>query len=302
MSKRTMRRTAATRNLSSTWLAAAVAAAVATMAAGGALASADAGAGADTAAAIAPGGGAAAGAAAGVAAAAAAAFVPPAPVRFNSVADVAARLAVPPDDAKALVRWWWFGPNVVKSQLEREMQAMKAGGFGGFEIQPVYPMELDDPARGIRNVPYLSPEFLDAVSFVNAKAHEQKLRVDMTLASGWPYGGPNVPVTEAASRMRVVPVAIPANAESWPLPSVMSGEKLVAAFIGEGSDKQYDATGLRLIGPEDAKSAGAGRVSAAPSAQARVAVYYIASRTGQQVKRAALGAEGFVLDLSLIHI
>ena len=281
MSKRTMRRTAATRILSSTWLAAAVAAAVATMAAGGALAST----GADATA-----GGVAA---AGVSAGAAGAFVPPAPVRFDRVADVAARLAVPPDDAKAMVRWWWFGPNVVKSQLEREMQAMKAGGFGGFEIQPVYPMELDDPARGIRNVPYLSPEFLDAVSFVNVKAHEQKLRVDMTLASGWPYGGPNVPVTEAASRMRVVPVAIPANAASHALPSVMSGERLVAVFIGAGTEKEYDATKLSLV---DVKAAGTGRAAVEPSSQARVAVYYIASRTGQQVKRAALGAEGFVLD------
>ena len=51
---------------------------------------------------------------------------------------------------------------------------MKAGGFGGFEIQPVYPMELDDPARGIRNVPYLSPEFLDAVSFANRKARANR--------------------------------------------------------------------------------------------------------------------------------
>ncbi|HWW69744.1 MAG TPA: glycosyl hydrolase, partial [Duganella sp.] len=34
----------------------------------------------------------------------------------------------------------------------------------------------------------------------------------------------------------------------------------------------------------------------APAADARVMVFYIASRTGQQVKRAALGAEGFVLD------
>jgi hypothetical protein len=281
MSKRTMRRTAATRHISSTWLAAAVAAAVAALAAGGA---ASAGDPASAASAVAP-------AAAGPAGAAR--FVPPAVVRFNRVAEVAARLAMPPDDARPMVRWWWFGPNVVKSQLEREMLAMKAGGFGGFEIQPVYPMELDDPARGIRNVPYLSPEFLDAVSFVNTKAHEQKLRVDMTLASGWPYGGPNVPVTEAASRMRVAPVAIPANAGSYPLPAVMSGEKLVASFIGAGTEKEYDATKLSLIGVE---AAGIGRAAVAPSAQARVAVHYIASRTGQQVKRAALGAEGFVLD------
>lgn len=246
-----------------------------------------------------------------------------APVISDRIADVAARLATPPDDAKALVRWWWFGPNVLKQQLEREMLAMKAGGFGGFEIQPVYPMELDDPARGIRNVPYMSPEFLDAVSFVNNKAHEQNLRVDMTLASGWPYGGPNVPVTEAAGRMRVTAVAVAAGAESYAMPSVMSGEKLLAAFVGEGTPAQYDATRLQMLpagagsngsgaGSNSAAVAGSpagprgslaiaggiasGRVAVAPSAQPRVAVYYIASRTGQQVKRAALGAEGFVLD------
>lgn len=116
----------------------------------------------------------------------------------NRLADVAAQFATPPADARPMVRWWWFGPAVVKPQLERELLAMKAGGFGGVEIQPVYPMELDDPARGIRNTPYLSAEFLDALTFTNQTARAQGLRVDMTLASGWPYGGPHVPVTEAA--------------------------------------------------------------------------------------------------------
>lgn len=212
--------------------------------------------------------------------------------RFSTVADVQRHLAVPPDDARPMVRWWWFGPAVVKPQLEREMLAMKQGGFGGFEIQPVYPMELDDPARGIRNLPYLSAEFLDAVSFVNQKARQNNLRVDMTLASGWPYGGPHVPVTEAASRLRVVPVTLPAGADSVALPSIGSGEKLVATFVGVGDDKQFDATRLAMITPSLVN----GRAQLAPSDGTRVVVFYIASRTAQQVKRAAVGAEGFVLD------
>ncbi|MES3021427.1 MAG: glycosyl hydrolase [Pseudomonadota bacterium] len=203
----------------------------------------------------------------------------------TTVAQVAARLSAPPDDARAMVRWWWFGPSVTKPELEREMLAMKAGGFGGFEIQPVYPMELDDPARGIRNVPYMSPEFLDAVSFVNQKAHANKLRIDMTLASGWPYGGPHVPVTEAAGRLRIVASDLPAGATSYIAPSVMSGEKLLATFAAEGSATKYDATLLKLLG-----------AGIKPAASNRVVVSYIASRTGQQVKRPALGAEGFVLD------
>jgi hypothetical protein len=212
--------------------------------------------------------------------------------RYSTVAEVQRHLASPPDDARPMVRWWWFGPAVVKPQLEREMLAMKQGGFGGFEIQPVYPMELDDTVRGIRNLPYLSADFLDAVSFVNQKARENKLRVDMTLASGWPYGGPHVPVTEAASRMRVAPVTLPAGADSVALPSIGSGEKLVATFVGAGDARQFDATRLALA--ELALADGRARI--APAAGDRVVVFYIASRTGQQVKRAALGAEGFVLD------
>lgn len=212
--------------------------------------------------------------------------------RFSTVAEARRYLAAPPDEARPMVRWWWFGPAVVKPQLEREMLAMKQGGFGGFEIQPVYPMELDDPARGIRNLPYLSADFLDAVSFVNQKAHENNLRVDMTLASGWPYGGPHVPVTEAASRLRVAPVTLPAGADSVALPPIGGGEKLVATFAGAGDAKQFDATRLAMIAPVLAN----GRAQVPAAANERVVVFYIASRTGQQVKRAAVGAEGFVLD------
>lgn len=214
----------------------------------------------------------------------------------NRLADVAAQFATPPLDARPMVRWWWFGPAVVKPQLERELLAMKAGGFGGVEIQPVYPMELDDPVRGIRDTPYLSAEFLDAVSFANRTARAQGLRVDMTLASGWPYGGPHVPVTEAAGRLRVHVAELAPGAASVALPAVMSGEKLLATFVGAGTPKAYDATALERTDLPAPAATAPGRSAIAAADAPRVVVSYIASRTGQQVKRAALGAEGFVLD------
>jgi hypothetical protein len=221
----------------------------------------------------------------------------PAPLVSSRIADVAAHLAIPPDDARPMVRWWWFGPAVVKPQLERELLAMKAGGFGGVEIQPVYPMELDDPARGIKNVPYLSADFLDSVSFVNRKARAEGMRVDMTLASGWPYGGPHVPVTESAGRLRLAVADLVPGATTVALPAIMSGESLLAAFVGEGNAQQYDATALKMTElPAASERDGPGRIAIAPSSAPRVMAFYIASRTGQQVKRAALGAEGFVLD------
>src|SRR5215475_9343744 len=94
----------------------------------------------------------------------------------------------PPDDARIMMRWWWFGPAVTKPELEREMRLMKEGGIGGFEVQPVYPLTLEG------NLTYLSPEFLDALQFTGGKARELGLRMDLTLGSGWPYGGPHIPI------------------------------------------------------------------------------------------------------------
>src|SRR5690349_16653317 len=73
----------------------------------------------------------------------------------------------PPDDARIMMRWWWFGPAVTKTELEREMRLMKEGGIGGFEVQPVYPLALDDATTGIKNLPFLSDEFIEALRFVN---------------------------------------------------------------------------------------------------------------------------------------
>src|SRR2546426_8357528 len=118
--------------------------------------------------------------------------------RAQSITELQRGFEQPPDDAKIMMRWWWFGPAVTKSELEREMRLMKAGGIGGFEVQPVYPLALDDAATGIKNLSFLSDGFIEALRFAAEKAREMGLRFDLTLGSGWPYGGPQVPIGQAA--------------------------------------------------------------------------------------------------------
>jgi hypothetical protein len=169
---------------------------------------------------------------------------------FGGVADVRRAFADPPPDSRIMMRWWWFGPSVSKAQLEREMRTMKEGGIGGFEVQPVYPLQLEG------NVPFLSDEFLDALKFTAGKARELGLRFDLTLGSGWPFGGPQIPLEQAAGRLRIE--RMPPGSE---LPRLREGESLVGSFAGT-----------------------------------RDVVHFIASHTRQMVKRPSMGAEGFVLD------
>src|SRR6202012_5314743 len=66
----------------------------------------------------------------------------------------------PPDDARIMMRWWWFGPAATKPEITRELETMKAAGIGGVEIANLYPLALDDPKTGFHNTPYLSDEHL----------------------------------------------------------------------------------------------------------------------------------------------
>ena len=210
----------------------------------------------------------------------------------GGVAELLRGFQNPPDDARIMMRWWWFGPSVVKPELERELRSMKEGGIGGVEIQPVYPVVLDDPARGFRNFPYLSDEFLDDVRFANNTARGLGLRVDITLGSGWPYGGPHTSIDLAAPRLRVDRVAVPAGAATVALPNVGPGEKLLAAFLANGEPRRESADGMRQLTGIDGPAVRLPDTSQA----ARVAMFFIQSRTRMQVKRAGVGAEGLVLD------
>jgi hypothetical protein len=197
----------------------------------------------------------------------------------------------PPDDARIMMRWWWFGPTVTKAGLEREMRLMKQGGIGGFEIQPVYPVVLDDPARGFVTHPFLSPAFLDHVRFTAVKARELGLRADLTLGSGWPYGGPTVGISQAAGKLRIERVPVPPGAAQVPVPDIRPGERLMAAFLSPAAPAAT-TDGLREV-----SSSAGGRLTLPERAtQAREVLYFIASRSGMMVKRPAVGAEGFVLN------
>ena len=92
----------------------------------------------------------------------------------------------PPASARPMVRWWWFGAAVEKTEILRELQQMKRNGIGGAELAFVYPMVLDDPAAGLKNLPFLSSPMLDAVRYAQAQGRALGLRIDVTLCSGWP--------------------------------------------------------------------------------------------------------------------
>jgi hypothetical protein len=210
---------------------------------------------------------------------------PPRTPGSGTLAELARGFQTPPDDARMMMRWWWFGPSVTKPQLEREMKLMKEGGIGGFEVQPVYPLALDDASNGIKTFPFLSDGYLGALRFTSKQAETLGLRMDLTLGSGWPFGGPTVPVADASARLRVERIKPAAGARRVALPPISENEKLIAVFANAGG-APVELTSIR----DGAVSLEAG------IATPQEIVFFISSRTGMMVKRPAVGGEGFVLN------
>jgi hypothetical protein len=200
--------------------------------------------------------------------------------------------AHPPDDCRIMMRWWWFGPSATKPELQRELEQMKAAGIGGVEIATLYPLTLDDPGSGFHDYSFLSDEHIETLHFAAEQANRLGLRVDITLGSGWPLGGPHIPVTQAAGELRVESVVVPAEGSTLAVPPLESGEQIIAVFVVPGAGAGIELNEARLLatpsGPRLSLPERPGAV--------RTALFFISSRTGMMVKRAAQGAAGFVLD------
>jgi hypothetical protein len=113
-----------------------------------------------------------------------------------------------------------------------------------------------------------------------ATAKRLGLRFDLTFGSGWPYGGPHIPIDHAAGRLRFEKV--PVKSRRVPLPPMTTGETLIAVTLPQDGAELTDIRGDVVWLPD-----------AALPAEVWV---FIAGRTGMMVKRAAAGAEGYVLD------
>jgi hypothetical protein len=100
-------------------------------------------------------------------------------------------------DHKPWTRWWWPASAVDKAGLTRQLEQMAAANLGGVEITPIY------GAKGFeeRYIEFLSPRWMEMLEHAAREAKRLGLGVDMSTGTGWPFGGPWVPVESASAKV-----------------------------------------------------------------------------------------------------
>ncbi len=94
-------------------------------------------------------------------------------------------------------RWWWLGSAVDKDNITRLLEEYRRAGLGGVEITPIYGVQ----GQEARDIPFLSPRWLEMLRHTLAEARRLDLGVDMVTGTGWPFGGPDVTDEDAEDKL-----------------------------------------------------------------------------------------------------
>lgn len=192
-----------------------------------------------------------------------------------------------PAEARPASRWWWLGSAVDEKNLTYNLEEYAKAGLGGLEITPIYGVQGNDA----NEIPYLSPRWMEMLKHTQTEGKRTGIEIDMNNGTGWPFGGPEVSLEDAACRAIFQTYEIEGG-----------GKAVVDVGVTDAKQRPYATLSRLMAYSENGKCLNlTPRVKEgmlewkAPSGKWQLIALYN-GRTRQQVKRAAPGGEGYVMD------
>lgn len=186
-------------------------------------------------------------------------------------------------------RWWWLGSEVDSRNITSLMELYSEAGFGGLEITPLYGVKGHEQ----NYLNFLSPEWMDMLELSIAEAERLEMGIDMNLGTGWPFGGPQITPQQAAGKLILESYQIYSgqnlDEKIMPRSKKGAGEGVLLEALMAYSDDGRIINLTSLVDEE-------GRLDWTPKAGNWELVAAFCGKTGQKVKRAAPGGEGFTMD------
>lgn len=198
--------------------------------------------------------------------------------------------------AKPWTRWWWMGSAVNEADINSMLTSYQEAGLGGVEVVPIY------GAKGYEQqyIEYLSPQWVRMLNATIDKANLLNMGVNISVGSGWPIGGPQVSLTDAATKLVIQQYTINAT---QPFTTKIE--------IDDSKQKNLEGVGVSAITAYGNKNEvldissylqPGGTLNWKPaSGEWKVYVAFNA-KTRQQVKRAAPGGVGYTLEIGRAHV
>lgn len=196
--------------------------------------------------------------------------------------------------AKPGARWWWLGSAVDKENLRWSMEQYASHGIGALEITPLYGVQGNEK----NNIDFLSPKWMEMLTYVISEGKRLGIEIDMNNGTGWPFGGPTTTLSEAACKLVVVDTLVDSKALKNGVTLRLPAKEKQSSTFSFATAYPHDIKGYK--GNDEDISAYVGNNGsltwkAPKNGMWRIIAVYN-GRTRQQVKRAAPGGAGLVID------
>lgn len=190
-------------------------------------------------------------------------------------------------EAKPAARWWWMGSAVDKENLTRNLDAYAKAGMGTMEITPIYGVKGNEA----NEIPFLSARWMEMLQYTESEASRLGMQMDMNTGTGWPFGGPEVGIEDAASKLFISEYKL------------KGGERLQEKIeVADAKQRPYAKLSRLMAYSDKGKCLNlTDKVTdgvlqwKAPKGDWRLIAAFC-GKTFQKVKRAAPGGEGYVMD------
>jgi len=116
-------------------------------------------------------------------------------------ADLEGEFMNPPGYARVRAFWWWLNSNITKDCITRDLEAMKANGYGGAIIFDAGSSSYAVASKTDPGPPFLSEEWLELFRFAVSEADRLGLVLSINVQSGWNPGGPSVTPAHAMKKI-----------------------------------------------------------------------------------------------------
>ncbi|MHB9141498.1 MAG: alpha-L-rhamnosidase [Paludibacter sp.] len=185
-------------------------------------------------------------------------------------------------------RWWWLGSAVDKANLTYNLEEYGRAGIGTVEITPIYGVQKNEA----NDIPFLSDKWMEMLKHTTSETKRLGMQTDMNTGTGWPFGGPEVTIEDAASKLLTKEYLVKGGEDFSdiiiPDEKNQQGKAKLSRVMAFGIKNQC----LDLTSKVDAS----GKLTwEAPKGDWKIIAAFN-GKTLQKVKRAAPGGEGYVMD------
>lgn len=143
----------------------------------------------------------------------------------SSVDPLRSGFAYPPQEAKLRCYWWWLNGNTDEQTITRDLEQMKAKGYGGALLVDANGSNQEGNTSVPEGPMFGSPQWTKLYVHALKEAARLHLEISLNILSGWNLGGPYVKPEEASKLLTWSRVEVHGGNvhQQLPLPQIQNG-------------------------------------------------------------------------------